>query len=223
MNRFAQRVCVAGLLALGAASAFGADAGWYVGAGLGPSSTNISNTSIANELAIQSPSNSIQGINKDDKSMTYRMFVGYNVTSFLALEASLFQLGQFGFNANTNYAGTLSPSGSFSGNLEVWGGNFDIVGIIPIQQWRLLGRVGVLYGQTKVSLGGTGAVVIPNPSQSSSFSETKVGYDFGAGVGYEFDSGVAFRAEWIYYKTADGMGGDLKTNTLQASVLYRFQ
>ena len=34
MNRFAQRVCVLGLLALGAVNAFGADAGWYVGAGL---------------------------------------------------------------------------------------------------------------------------------------------------------------------------------------------
>jgi opacity protein-like surface antigen len=219
MNRFAQRVCVLGLLALGAVNAFGADAGWYVGAGLGPSKTNIPDSSIANELAIQSPTNSIQGITQDNKSMTYKVFLGYNVMSFLALEASMFQLGNFAFNANTNSAGTSSPSGTFGGNIEVWGGAFDVVGIIPIEQWRLFGRVGALYAQSRVSLNGSGAVTIPDNSPG----ETKFGYDFGAGVGYEFDSGVGFRAEWIYYKTADGMGGTLKTNTLQGSVLYRFK
>ena len=219
MNRFAQRVCVAGMLALGAVSAFAADAGWYVGAGAGPSKTNISDTSIANELAIQSPTNSIQGITQDNKSMMYKLFVGYNVTSFLALEASMFQLGKFAFNANTNLAGTSVPSGTFGGQLESWGGSIDVLGIIPIEQWRLFGRVGVLYGQTKVDLTGTGAVTIPDNSPG----ETKFGYKFGAGVGYEFDSGVGFRAEWEYYKTTDGMGGDLKVNTLSANVLYRFQ
>ena len=115
MNRFAQRVCALGLFVLGAVNAFGADTGWYVGAGLGPSKTNIDDASIANELAIQSPTNSIQGINQDNKSTMYKVFLGYNVMSFLALEASMFQLGKFAFNANTNTAGTLSPSGTFSG------------------------------------------------------------------------------------------------------------
>ena len=68
MNRFAQRVCVLGLLALGAVNAFGADAGWYVGAGLGPSKTNIDDASIANELAIQSPTNSIQASRKTTRA-----------------------------------------------------------------------------------------------------------------------------------------------------------
>jgi OOP family OmpA-OmpF porin len=219
MNRFAQRVCVAGMLALGAVSAFAADAGWYVGAGLGPSKTNIDDASITNELAIQSPTNSVQGITQDNKSMTYKVFLGYNVMSFLALEASMFQLGKFSFNANTDSAGTSVPSGTFGGNIEVWGGSFDVLGIIPLEQWRLYGRAGVVYAQSKVSLSGTGAVTIPDNSPG----ETKFGYDFGAGVGYEFDSGVGFRAEWIYYKTSDGMGGTLKTNTVQGSVLYRFK
>jgi opacity protein-like surface antigen len=77
----------------------------------------------------------------------------------------------------------------------------------------------VLYAQSTVKLTGTGAVTIPD----SQPGETQFGYKYGAGVGYEFDSGVGFRAEWEHYHTADGMGGNLNTNTFTASVLYRFQ
>ena len=86
-----------------------------------------------------------------------RKFLGYSFTSFLAVEANAFRLGDFNFNATVS-----SPSGDANvrSSLDMWGGSFDVLGIIPLgDAWRVYGRAGVIVVQSNASyeaaLGGT--------------------------------------------------------------------
>ena len=161
MKRFALSVCAAAALAVGAASAFGADAGWYVGTGVGPSKTRSRQHlgNINNELATPAPRPSVTtGITKDNKSIDVQVFVGYNVTSFLALEAMLSDW-VVSCQRNRPTAGAAQV-----GQLDVWGGSSMCWGSSRWDPWRLSrpGRGGRTSSQRRAG-GSYGAYT--NPAQ----------------------------------------------------------
>ncbi len=217
MKATAWSVCAALLAAAVAASPAHADiTKWYVGGGLGYGFTSDNTNSISQELASQSPSTSPTTITKDTSSLMYKVFLGYQFTSFIAVEASAFTLGKYGADTQT------SPTGSFDATYKSWGGSIDLLGIIPLgDHWRLFGKVGGVYTQNTAEFNGSGAVTVT----TNKVSHNSGGWKVGAGAGYEFDSGVAFRLEWEQYHLTDPFqtGQNPIVNTVVGSALYRFK
>lgn len=220
MKRFALPVCAAAALAASTvAPAHGAEHGWYIGTGVGYSKGSVPSDTIGNadnSLNTAFPGTSITTLQKGENSVMYQLFLGYSFTSFLAVEANAFRLGDFNFNATVS-----SPSGAdnVTSSLTMWGGSFDVLGILPLgDAWRIYGRAGVILVDSDASYQSSNATTaIPDDHA------TKWGWKLGAGVGYEFDSGVAFRAEYNYYKVDTAWGVDVSTQVLSGTVLYRFK
>ncbi len=224
MKRFAVPVCIATALAAGSAvPAHSAEHGWYIGAGLGYSKGQVPGDALNNlntTLNATVPGSSVTKIIKGDDSLMYQLFLGYSFTSFLALEASAFQLGDFNFNSTIS-----GPGGEVNARstLDMWGGSFDILGIIPLgDAWRIYGRVGAILVQSKAKyyLASPQAINLPSVPDDN---ETKWGWKAGGGVGYEFESGVAFRAEYNYYKVDTAWGTKVSTQVFSGTALYRFK
>jgi opacity protein-like surface antigen len=210
MKRLALPVCAAVTLAAGAAApVYGAEQSWYVGTGAGYSKADIKDEAIDKTVDNLVPGATTTSVVKNDDSIYYRLFLGYSFTSFLALEAHAFRLGEFGFDANTT-------AGKLSGQLGVWGGSLDLLGIIPFgDSWRVFGRVGGIVAKSTLNYEGLG-----NPPSDEA---TKWGWKAGAGIGYEFESGVGFRGEYEYFSVDTAAGEKLKTHVISGSVLYRFK
>jgi opacity protein-like surface antigen len=222
MKRFALPVCAAAALAAGTAvPAHSAEHGWYIGTGIGYSKGSVPSDTISNlsqNLNAAIPGSSITDVIKGDDSLMYQLFLGYSFTSFLAVEANAFRLGDFNFNSTVN---TPSGSGNLLSSLDMWGGSLDVLGIIPLgDSWRIYGRAGAILVKSSASftlITPSGSPAIPDED------ETKWGWKLGAGVGYEFDSGVGFRAEYNYYKVDTAWNAEVSTQTISGTVLYRFK
>jgi OOP family OmpA-OmpF porin len=210
MKRLALPVCAALAVAAGAAApAYGAEQGWYVGTGIGYSKADIKDEAIDSALSIAAPGATTTSVVKNDDSIYYKLFLGYSFTSFLALEAHAFRLGEFGYDASTT-------AGKFSGEVDMWGGSLDLLGIVPFgDSWRVFGRIGAIAAKSTVKYTGVGT--IPNEE------DTKWGWKAGAGIGYEFESGVGFRAEYEYFSVDTAVGDEIKTHVISGTALYRFK
>ena len=214
MKRIALSLWAAASLWLAAAGpAHSAEHGWYAGAGLGYSNGDISTEDVGNVVNRLSPGATPTSITKDPDSVMYKLFLGYNFTSVLAVEANLVRIGEFGFNATT------SPTGILYNTLDMWGGTLDVLGIMPLGNWRVFGRFGGTVLRSTAYYSGTGAMAgVPDKVE-----ETKVGWKAGGGIGYEFESGVGFRAEYEYYNTDTALDEKVETHVVSGSFLYRFK
>ena len=82
MKRLATTAFMTAILAVGTAlPVYGAEHGWYVGGGLGPSRSDSSDDNPQNTLNQQLPGTSITAITKKDNSTMYKLFLGYSFTS----------------------------------------------------------------------------------------------------------------------------------------------
>jgi OOP family OmpA-OmpF porin len=214
MKRLALSVCAAASLWAATGPAHSEERGWYAGAGLGYSNSDIGTDTINSVVSGVSPGATTTSITKNQDDPMYKVFLGYSFTSFLALEANLIWLGEFGFDATT------SPTGTLNNSLTMWGGTLDVLGILPLgKSWRLFGRVGGTVIQSTAQYSGTGAMA----TAPSDVDETNFGWKAGAGIGYEFDSGVAFRAEYEYYSVDTALQDTVGTHVISGSFLYRFR
>jgi len=214
MNRYAAPACALALVGLlAAAPAWAEKLGWYTGVGGGASSGKLDEDSIEDELGSGSPGLTVGSINRDSSSYTAKILLGYAFTSFLAVEANAFWLGEFDTD------GLTTPAGSFEANTDVRGVSVDLLVSFPLtQRWRAIGRVGGVFADTKTSLDVSGI-----PLTDDSGTNTDWGWKAGLGVGYEFDSGVGFRAEWEHYRVKDGFDEWMDIDSFTASALYRFK
>ena len=101
MKRFALPVCVAATLAAGSVvPAYAAEHGWYIGTGVGYSKGSVPSDAVTNSTSgLNAPGTSVTTLIKGEDSLMYQLFLGYSFTSFLALEANAFRLGDFNYNA----------------------------------------------------------------------------------------------------------------------------
>lgn len=187
------------------------DAGWYGGANIGQSNAKIDDQRIINGL--NGSGFSTASINNNDSDIAYKIFGGYQFNPYFSVEGGYFNLGKFGFTANTLPAGTLN------GNIRLQGFSLDAVGTLPItQRFSAFGRVGLADAQAQDSFSGTGAVRALNPNPS----KWDTNYDFGAGLQYAFTESIAMRAEAERYRINDAVGnmGDIDVYSL--GLIYRF-
>jgi OOP family OmpA-OmpF porin len=210
MNRYAAPVCALALVGLlAAAPAWAEKLGWYTGVGGGASSGKLDEDSHEDEFG----GATVGSIDRDSSSYTAKILLGYAFTSFLAVEANAFWLGEFDTD------GVITPAGTFEANTDVRGVSLDLLGIFPLtQRWRAIGRVGAVFSQVETTLDTTGVTLADD-----SGTDRDWGWKAGLGVGYEFDSGVGFRAEWEHYRVKDGFDEWMDIDTFTASALYRFK
>ncbi len=185
--------------------------GWYGGINIGQSAADIDHGRIRSGLL--SSGFTTTSITDDDRDTGYKLFGGYQINKYFALEAGYFDLGKFEFTATTVPAGTLR------GNIKVKGLNFDAVGIFPFnERFSVFGRVGLSYAEAKDSFSGTGLVT----AQNSNPSKSDTNYKLGLGLQYHFTKSLGMRAEAERYRINDAVGNKGDIDLLSIGLVYRF-
>ena len=185
--------------------------GWYLGGNVGESRAKIAEARIRNGLLGSGFTTS--SVSDDHRDIGYKLFGGYQMNRYFALEAGYFDLGKFSFNATTVPAGTLN------GSLKLRGANFDLVGTLPISDgFSAFARVGANYAEVKDSFSGSGAVLVRNPNPKK--DETNVKY--GVGLQYAFNDALAMRAEVERYRINDAVGNKGDIDLVSLGLIYRF-
>ena len=196
------------LALMAAPFAMAQDAGWYAGANIGQTRSSLDNASISNSLLGATPP-VITSIVEDNTDRGFKLFGGYQINKYLALEGGYFDLGEFDFVTSTNPADTLS------GNIQVRGVNLDAVGTLPItDKFSAFGRLGVTHARTKGSFAGATTV----NSTRASDNNLKV----GLGVQYAFTDALSLRAEIERYRINDAVGNKGDIDLASVGLVYRF-
>jgi len=201
-----------GCVVAGSALAQGREAPYfYGGVSLGGSQARIDDESIVARLRIAGLATT--GMSRDESSLAYKLFGGYQFTPNWAVEAGYFNLGKFGF------AATTTPTGILTGEAKFQGVNLDLVGTLPLdERWSVLGRVGVQYGRTRDTFSRSGAVAVTalNPSSSDA------NYKFGVGIQYAVSPGFLIRGELERYRVNDAVGNRGDINAATVSLVFPF-
>lgn len=211
-----KKVLVASALVFGSVAALppaalAQDKGWYVGAGVGRSNADIDTGAINAGLIASGFAAATTTADEDDTG--WKLFAGYQLNKNFAVEVGYADLGQFSANSTTVPAGTLRT------NIDTTAWGVDAVGILPFgNNFSLLGRVGVVRSETKISLAGTGAVVVLVPN----LKDHETSYKLGLGVGYDFTKSVGVRGEWERYRVADGAGDKADVDLFSVSLRVKF-
>ena len=202
------------LLAFALPAAFPAlaqDSYGYVGGAVGASRARIDEPRISAALLGAGATNT--SIVSDNRDTAFRLFGGYQLNRYVALEGGYFSLGKFGFTSTTVPAGTLS------GEMKVQGGELDLVASLPLgDRFSLLGRVGGTYARTRDRFAGTGAVTVFNPSPSKRAGNVT----FGGGLQYEVNRSFLVRAEAQRYRVDDAVGNKGDVNVISLALVFPF-
>lgn len=191
--------------------ALAGDNGWYVGGNVGQSRSTIDNDGIKGGL--QSGGFTTTSLANDNRDIGFKVFGGYQFIRYFAVEGGYFNLGKFGFTADTQ------PAGALDGNIRLMGLNLDAVGILPIAAgFSALGRVGVDYTQARDTFAGAGSVNVLEPSRS----KRAANYKFGLGLQYDITHSIGLRAEAERYRVNDAVGNRGDIDLFSAGLLYRF-
>lgn len=169
MKRLLTAGFVAATLFSGAALA---QVGPYVGASIGQSNYKVD----------------CEGLSCDKSDLGFKAFGGYMFTPNLGVEAHYVNLGKM----------TLDPTvvpgfGTLAGDIKGAGWGASLIGMWPIEQFSLFGKLGFTYMDTKVSgtLSGFG---------SASMSESSTNFSWGLGAAYNFSKQLSVRAEWERFR-----------------------
>lgn len=191
--------------------AYADDAGWYAGFNAGQSRATIDDSRIADGLLAQGFTTT--SIDEQDRHFGFKAFGGYEFNRYFALEAGYFDLGKFGFTADT------VPTGSLRGDIKIKGANLDVVGSLPIgDQFSVFARAGLNYAYANDSFAGTGAVAVINPSPSKSSAN----YKFGFGAQYDFTPAFGMRIEAERYRIDDAVGNKGDVDLYSAGLVFKF-
>ncbi len=202
---------LASVAALASTSVLADDSGWYGGANIGRSSTTIDDPRITSGLA--GAGLTTTSIANRDRDTAYKIYGGYQFNPYIGLEGGYFDLGKFGFKANT------LPLGTLDGNIRLRGFNLDAVGTLPLsEKFSALGRIGINHAQARDSFTGTGAVNVANPNPS----KRDTNYNFGLGVQYAFNDALGMRAEIERYRINDAIGNRGHVDVVSIGLVYRF-
>lgn len=187
------------------------ESGWYGGANIGRGAATIDNARISNALLGAGLTPTL--IVDRDRDNGYKLFGGYRLNRFLAVEGGYFDLGNSGFTATT------SPTGTLDGDIRLRGINLDLVGTLPLtDRFSVFGRVGAAATRARDTFSGTGAVVVTNPSPSQRDTLLKA----GLGMQYDFTESLGLRLEAERYRVNDAIGNKGHVDLVSVGLIYRF-
>lgn len=203
---------IGSLLAASAAPALAQEGGYfYGGAALGQSRARIDEPRITASLL--GAGLTTTSMTRDEHATAYKLFGGYQLNRYIAVEGGYFNLGKFSFSSTTVPAGTLN------GQIKLQGLNLDLLGTLPLtDSFSAIARVGAQYASARDTFSGTGAVNVlnPNPSKKSA------NYKFGVGLQYEITRSLLVRAEGERYRINDAVGNHGDVNLFSVSLVIPF-
>lgn len=188
-------------------------AGWYVGAGFGSSRTDIDTGRVNAGLAALG----LTGVatTADETDTGWKLFAGYQVNRNFAIEAGYVDLGRAGLSST--FTGPVAGTARGDGRATAW--HVDAVGILPLNgSLALLGRVGIVASETRVSVGGTPAGLIASAARK----DRETSYKLGLGLSYDLTRTLGVRGEWERFRVADGDGGTHTVDLFSVSPRVRF-
>lgn len=187
-----------------------ANSAWYLGAGVGQARGAIDQQRLTNSL--QANGASVTAFSTDQRDTGYKLFVGKQMNRYLALEFGYFDLGKFGFNANTTGNGVLDGEAGFRG------ANLDLLAQLPLsERLSLLGRVGMNYASASTHFSGNRLTAITDPNPS----ERKLNAKAGLGLEYKLSEALALRGEVERYRVNDAVGNRGDVDLLSVGLVYK--
>jgi len=191
-----------------------ADSAWYAGAGLGQGRATIDDERIARSLTANGAS--LDAFTTDQRDLGYKVFIGKKFNRYFAIEGGYFDLGKFGFQANTSGNG----SGVLRGETKFRGVNLDLIGHLPLtERLSALARIGGQYGRSTATFSGNrlNAVTAPSPEKEEKF-QAKV----GLGLQYQINAAWAVRGEVERYRLRDPLGNRGEMDLASISLIRAF-
>jgi OOP family OmpA-OmpF porin len=153
------------------------------------------------------------GSSIDRSDAAFKIFGGYQMTPYLAIESGYFDLGRSRFTSQTMPAGTLK------GETRVQGMNIDLVGKVPFtDKFSALARAGFQQAWSKERYSGTGAgagVAYTTKHDDPSFK-------VGVGMQYQLTPAVWIRGELERYRIKDITGRRQNIDVASASLVFPF-
>lgn len=202
---------LAAIAAVASPLAVAGDPGWYAGFNVGQAKATIDDERIISSLLSQGATS--VSIVDDDSDTGYKIFGGYQFHRNFAVEGGYFNLGEFGYTATTVPAGTLT------GDIQIQGINFDLVGMLPFtEKFSAFARAGVIHAEAEDTFTGTGVVIVVNPNPST--RDTK--YKYGVGLQYDFTEALGMRLEAERYRIDDAIGNQGDIDLFSAGLVFRF-
>ncbi|MEP7157556.1 MAG: outer membrane beta-barrel protein [Betaproteobacteria bacterium] len=184
---------------------------WYGGVNLGQSRSTIDDKRISSGLL--GAGFTVTGIKDDDRDTAGKIFAGYQFSRYFAVEGGYFNLGKFGFTANT------LPAGSLNGRIKLQGMNLDLVGRVPIsERFSAFARVGANYAQARDTFTGTGSVFVRTSHASANDTNIK----YGGGLEFAFNEALSLRLEAERYRINDAVGNRGDVDLASVGLVYRF-
>jgi OmpA-OmpF porin, OOP family len=207
---------------------------FYVGISGGTTKSNVkSEDSTAAIAAARGPSGE-RFINivssDDDKDTAFRVFGGYRIAPFFAVEAHYSDLGKYSLSSSAVIEGTREAA-TLDSRFKSKGYGVDAVFIAPLAEaFSLYGKVGVMRSDTEGAFSSTGAIAVQpsppgtTPIRSISRSADRTSPVYGVGVQYDLNKQIGFRADLTRYDRLgnDSTGGKLRVDVLAAGVVVNF-
>jgi OmpA-OmpF porin, OOP family len=185
--------------------------GWSMGINAGRGIADINAEALRARL--QSLDVDLLSIDEDKHSHAYKVYIGYQLNPYLAVEGGYFDLGDFKFQTSTD------PQSFFGGKTEQKGWNLDLVGILPFtDRFSAIARAGVTQDQQRGSFYNNGVI------DNNSFNDRNNFINYKAGLGLQYDVSTVFtvRLEAERYMMEDFIGTQGDTEFYSLGLVYRF-
>ena len=143
-----------------------------VGAGMGHLNRSASDLTGLNDATL------------DDNDTTYTVRAGWRFSPFAAIELGYYDLGRYDFHGNR--FGSVVP---VDGSARAQSVGLSLVGIWPINNFDLYGRIGYAHSELKFNANG--------PINTSNQNDRQDEATYGVGARWNFSRNWGLFAEWM--------------------------
>jgi len=145
--------------------------GWYFGAGIGQGHLGVSGQDLVGQDATLS-----------NTETTYTIRTGWRIHQFFAIEVGYYDLGKYAFH---------SAVGNIDGQAKAKSVGASLVGILPMNQFDLYGRIG--YARTELKVNASAPLHTTPLNEKDHQNETI----YGVGGRWNFSRNWGVFAEWF--------------------------
>ena len=209
MHKFIHSAAFMALLGI-TGSSTAADAGFYLGAGIGQTNSNLTgdiNRVLVDEGFV------VDGISLSKNDTGWKLFAGYAVNPYLAAELSYIDLGKT--DADIAIGGRIP--GRIKTSMEMDGVNLGLKVSYPFDdQFSAFAKLGGFFWNAKATANANLSV----GSGTSSQKDDGTDFSYGLGLSYAFTDHVSLRGDWDRYRL--GSDADADVDLWSVSAQYQF-
>jgi OOP family OmpA-OmpF porin len=206
---------------------------WYAGVSVGQSDTDEALVRNRESTVVNA---NVVGSDFDSRDTAFKLFAGYRVLPWLAVELNYADLGRSTLTTNIVTTGNPASAGSVVLRRNISGFGADAVVTAPLGRYAsVFGRVGAVQGRIEADATLTGAIVFTNGGGGDSDRHRSVVQSetltrFGAGAEWMLDPRTGLRIEWerwldvgkAFAIGGSGTTGEADMDVWMVGLAYRF-